>query len=209
MKEYNDYMDSVSVDTRLHNKIVERTAEKSTPSSQIRPMFRYAAIVACSVVLLLGVWLIPDLWTHNVIGPELYIHKDEPPGGISQALPSALYPLTFNSAGEELSPGQVSGRILAPGFFHELTDEQFDAIFSALEPHFTAIASYWIEPTGVVWWTEPVDQIIDLMPAEPIINQIEVSAYDPEGKTLIRLAQGQIFDCYIGADREHQSSYVQ
>jgi len=207
MKDYKDYMDSISVDQRLHDKIVERVTRKTAPQNRSHPIFRYAAVAACAVFVMMGVWMLPGVWTQN---NELPLPV-APPDMTTPMLPPAVHELhevrelTFNPM-----PGEEFGgsRMMVPSFSHELTVEQYGAVFPGLDPAFTATASYWLQPTSQIWWTQPIDRVIGLIPPDPVITQVEVSAVDSGGQARIRLARGQIFDCYLLADRELQSSHV-
>ena len=198
MKGYNDYMDNISVDRALHEKIMQRVSQNPAPQRQNRVLIRYASLTACAVILLTGVWLLPGLWANNNIG--LTSNGTEP----NDPAP-APHELTFNPMPMEIAGGS---RIMAPNFSHELTDEQFGAVFPTLGPTFTATASYWLQPTDIIWWTQPIDRVIDLIPPDPQITQAEVSAYDCGGRARIQLALGQIFDGYLLMERELRSSYV-
>jgi len=59
MKSYTDYMDNISVDKEMHEKIVERVIRKPAPTHQNRALYRYAGLAACAAVILLCVWSIP------------------------------------------------------------------------------------------------------------------------------------------------------
>jgi len=60
MKNYIDYMNRISVDRELHDKIVRRAGQKSMPR-RIRAAFGYAGMAMGMAILLLCVWLLPGL----------------------------------------------------------------------------------------------------------------------------------------------------
>jgi len=59
MKNYTEYMDNISVDNELHEKIMKRLTQMPAPARRNRFIFRYAGLVACAAVVLLCVWSIP------------------------------------------------------------------------------------------------------------------------------------------------------
>jgi len=137
MKNYNDYMDNISVDAQLHNKIIERATKKSAPPSQNRAMVRFATVAASVLTLLLGVWIFPGLWDNqnNITGGQ---GAPSYPNSAVHPLHSR-YPLVFNRTDSILS--------ITPDrrvdFFHELTPDQFSAVFPTLDPlAFIATATY-------------------------------------------------------------------
>ncbi|MCL2200571.1 MAG: hypothetical protein FWB75_01285, partial [Oscillospiraceae bacterium] len=119
-------------------------------------------------------------------------------------LPPEVYPLVFNTEFSEMS----ASRVFAPNFSYELTAEQFSAVFPSLETHFTATVLYWLETERILYWLEPVTEVISLVPPEPKIDQVEVAAFDSEGRTQIRLGEGQAADSFITLIGEPQISYV-
>jgi len=60
MKTYNNYMDTRSVDPILHDKIMQTVTQKPKPILQKRLALRCAITAACALVLLFGLWLIPN-----------------------------------------------------------------------------------------------------------------------------------------------------
>lgn len=145
MKNYTDYMDDISVDAQLHNKIMKRATQNPVPRRPNRAGHRYAGIAACAAVLLLCVWAIPGLFIHPAknapdhlgeIGQgDIYLVSpgnqqggqqvgtitDDPSDPNSAAYP--LYPLTLNRA-----DSQIAEDIYIPGhFWYSLTDQQLQA----------------------------------------------------------------------------------
>ena len=59
MKSYVDYMDNISVDNELHEKIMGRVSRNPAPPHRNRATYRYAGLAACAAVILLCVWSIP------------------------------------------------------------------------------------------------------------------------------------------------------
>ncbi|MCL2215680.1 MAG: hypothetical protein FWB91_01540 [Defluviitaleaceae bacterium] len=202
MRGYKDYMNTISVDTILHEKIMNRITQKPRPFYKNKTHLRYAAVAACAVALLFGMWMLPGLfrmpgdiepipgsdpsWTYAGLptppqngegnGHEIAAPFQDP------EIPLILYALIFNEEQEELS-----ARLLPPDFMHELTDEQFKAIFPTLDPsRFVANATYWIT----------------------FMEMTEVSAFDPNGQAFIRLVENRVPQCYLIPDEETYISYV-
>ncbi len=60
MKDYNDYMNNISVDEELHDKILKRL----TPDPRRRGLavLRYAGMLACAAFLMFCAWVFPKLF---------------------------------------------------------------------------------------------------------------------------------------------------
>jgi len=59
MKGYKYYMDKITVDPELHERIMRRVSEKPAPIRRRHIVLRYAVIAACMAALLFLIWLIP------------------------------------------------------------------------------------------------------------------------------------------------------
>jgi len=140
MKNYADYMDNISVDAQLHEKIIRHAAHDRIPAKRAVAAYRFAGVAAAAAVIVFCVWLIPGLF-NNPADPGPIV----PPGGnyplvhngdpINAAVPT----LTFNRINSQIS---VS-RIFADGhFWHDLTAEQLSAIFPDLGFPIFATADY-------------------------------------------------------------------
>lgn len=61
MKEYIEYMNNISVEAELHEKILQKTTNKTPLPKRTGHLFRYTAMAACAVIVLFCVWTMPDL----------------------------------------------------------------------------------------------------------------------------------------------------
>jgi hypothetical protein len=89
MKSYTDYMDNISVDAELHEKIMKRTAQTPSPLYR-KPVFRYAGLAACAAVVLLCVWTIPGLFNtpiENIPNNPGVISTNTPPSDANTVIP--------------------------------------------------------------------------------------------------------------------------
>lgn len=60
MKDYNDYMNSISVNAELHDKILKR--QKPEPRRRGLAVLRYAGMLACAAFLMFCAWVFPKLF---------------------------------------------------------------------------------------------------------------------------------------------------
>ena len=144
MKAYIEYMDSVTVDAQLHERIMQRITQKPLPLNRNKTVFRYAGLAACAAVLVLYVWMIPGLFN----APVLY-SPDVPQVGeqsITLIDPDSVpeppfYALTLNKVDSQMA----GSRIFINGhFWHELNDEQLGAVL----PKFAYYFPYTIDATA-------------------------------------------------------------
>lgn len=140
MKEYNKYMDNISVSSTLHQKIMSRandTRQKRWPIM----LKHYTAAFACLAVVLLVFFTIPKLTQNNVTPTP----RDNPsvlqPGSTVPApYASSKFTLYFNKA-----DSQAEDKIAIPGhFWRELTEDELKTVFPRLiEMHsITATANF-------------------------------------------------------------------
>jgi len=61
MNNYIEYMNNISVDADLHEKIIKKATQKSKPLKRNFTLFRYAGIAACALILIACVWIVPVL----------------------------------------------------------------------------------------------------------------------------------------------------
>jgi hypothetical protein len=170
MKEYTDYMDSISVDTELHKKIMERVTQGSAHKS--RSVIRYSAAAACAAVVLLCVVIVGlltgdlDGQPENAVpGPEAAYDNDMF-GSAGRGL--SVFPLTFNTPDDIMSMSATADRIA--GFSYGLTDEQISAVFPGLEMLSLTASAIYLHDGSL----------------------LEVSAHETDRWTQIRLAEGQL-----------------
>ncbi len=78
MKDYIDYMNQLSVDASLHEKILKHVTQKPKPRLSARPSFRFAGLAACAAVLLLCVLTVPGLLGDT---PDIPVSPDVSQGG--------------------------------------------------------------------------------------------------------------------------------
>jgi hypothetical protein len=208
MKGYKEYMDNRTVSPILHEKIMRRVTQKPIPGFKSRvisgySIFKsrvilgYAAAAAFAVFLLFGLWAVPGLLSNGTADngsngffggePNGYIvgtpaHSPEPPAPGPSHRPETLYALVFNDV-----QGEMSISRLPPDFMYGLTDEQFEAVFPTLDPlRFVADATYWVM----------------------LMEMTEVTAYDPNGRVLIRLAENHVTDTALVFNEDLHISYV-
>ena len=67
MKGYVDYMNTRTVDSTLHEKIMQRVTQNPKPIFQRRLVVWYTMAAACAVVLLFGLWIIPGFFNDSGI----------------------------------------------------------------------------------------------------------------------------------------------
>ena len=106
MNKHNEFLDSISIDPVLHDKIMKKVRQ-SNAHNKNKVVFRYVRIAACVAVVLLGIWIIPGLFTNNR---------------------SELNILIFNATPSY----SVFGLDRAVGFTAELTNEQINAVFPSV-----------------------------------------------------------------------------
>ena len=213
MKDYNDYMDNISVDQELHNKIINRVTKKPSVLGRNRLVFRYAGMVACVVILLLGIWAIPGMF-HNPAVNSLSYQDGAPENSFLELMSLSglnpeslpLHPLTFNTGAP--MPIVFADRIV--GAVYGLTDEQVNAVFPDFGLPLIVTAQYscegsLIEVTAVV--STQIMQVWDetfLAPVEHIVF------YYPSQATQIRIGRDRLFDCICleAVLFPHEISYV-
>ena len=220
MKSYTDYMDNISVDKELHERIMERVTQKSTPQHRPRAVFRYAGLAACAAVLLLCVWTIPGLFNApvdniannpgeinegdiNIIesgdpqnGAQVGTIVDDPTDPNSQTRP--LYALTFNVGASIM---QADAQWAFGCFDYDLNDEQLNAVFPGLNLIFAANAFYGVDGTLL-----SVTAIESMIPGRMEYPAMYMDAYK---RTEIKLGEGQIIeDCVVMYDDTPQISDV-
>ena len=128
MKAYSKYMDNVSVSDTLHQRIMSY-ADISRAKRHSIIVKRYAIAVACLVVVLLGVFIMPKLMQYNIIPTSddgfAVLQPDS-----RMPTPSVLekYSLYFNRA-----EGQAEAKIYIPGhYWEELTANEIKSLFPML-----------------------------------------------------------------------------
>ena len=136
MKGYKSYMDKIHVDRSLHEKIMKRLTEKSASQRRTKHVYRFVGAVACLVLLLFGVWAVPNLFNNRT------------PDNIEIITPPlVLHPLIFNEVDSIMSVSMI----IPNGYFeYELTDEQLKAVFPNLDLALIATAHY--RNDGSLWF---------------------------------------------------------
>ncbi len=137
MKDYINYMDSITVDPVLHEKIMSRLTKKPRPLYRSSTLYRYAGAAAGLIVLTVCFWVIPEL---------LYTPLENIPDNLSTvpsvtAVPTitispdvtgneVIYPLLFNQVKQKLESDKDV--INASGSFRqELSEEDFQNLLGA------------------------------------------------------------------------------
>ena len=235
MNRYKDYMDSKTVDTALHKKIIRRIAEPPRVSKNKRIIAGFAGAAACAAALALGFMIIPGLLDRPSVVGDGFIngtphngngYAANPPNygdDILILLPPNLYstypalfppvpnqdrrPLYGLAFNTEFNE-MGSSRIVGASFNHGLTDEQSRSVFPNLAPGFEAIAGYWLERDNRPYWTRPLTETFSLIPPNAAITAIEVTAFDYSRRAQIQLAEGGLIDTIVFADTEPQYAYV-
>jgi hypothetical protein len=75
MKKYISYLDNISVDENLHDKIMQNLTDRQKPLRQKKSaVFRYAGVAACAMIILLAcVWIVPGVFGERLDFEPLYI----------------------------------------------------------------------------------------------------------------------------------------
>jgi hypothetical protein len=125
MKAYNKYMDTISVSSALHRKIVT-CAVKAEHGRRPIMAKRYAMAFACLVVAVLGIFTVPQFMQHNIT-PTPGDNPSVLQPGLSTAIPSvsSKYTLDFNKANSQTAADIA----IAGHFWQELTSDELKAIF--------------------------------------------------------------------------------
>jgi len=148
MKGYRDYMNNRAVDPILHEKIMR----KVTQQPMKRPVLRYAMAAACVAVLMIGIRIMPEFFSNHNGANGINLPNGYPPNGIVVGLEpppngnetEEFHALVFNDWVGAMGGAAISapGRIMSD-FAHDLTEEQFVAIFPTLNSsQFNARVSY-------------------------------------------------------------------
>ena len=216
MKDYIEYMDSISVDTALHDKIMNKLQRKSVPQRRKRLTLRYAGLAACAVLLLFSVWKIPGLFSNDlhdrqiaennpdhIISPgtqhgneSIGTDVDDPNDPNSVAHP--LYSLSFNT-GNSLIQADASWAFGC--FDYDLTDEQVKVVFPGLDLTIGATAFYGVD--GKLITVTAVESFT----AGRMDHAVKVN--DSYTRTEIKLGEGQIIeDCVVVFEDTPQISDV-
>lgn len=128
MKEYRSYMDNVSVDRVLHQKIMNRLRATSRPNRTVSK--HLVAALACAMFALMIVWALP-----NLLGLELTSFMNPGPTQQGGAPPSMTAPsgaLFFNRT--EQAPSAPARKYI-PGYFtKELAQEEITKLFGSAWP---------------------------------------------------------------------------
>jgi hypothetical protein len=72
MKSYTEYMDNISVDAELHDKIIKRITQKPSPIKRNRAILRYSGLAACALILIVCIWMVPVLFNNNSTIPPIF-----------------------------------------------------------------------------------------------------------------------------------------
>ena len=210
MKSYNDYMSNISVDAKLHEKIMSNTMQKPAPLYRKRTVYRYAGLAACAAVLALCVWTVLSLLnspTENLPNNPAAISSNNPhsqdgeQNAIVTEIPSDSdtifpglrdeeFPLSLNMA-ESL----MQASFLWPeGFFYQsLTEEQLSAVFSNL--NLTIAASAFYRPDGTLLTVTATETHTPGMADAPVMVNERFN------RTEIQLGEGEIIeDCVMIID---------
>jgi len=158
MKGYRDYMNSITVDSSLHEKIMNRVMEKNAPQRRSRHIYVFAGIAACMALLVFGFWTVSNLRNYpgsnngvNGVHEGYVIHEPSEPvqNGDKEIVspPLVLHALTFN-----VVESVMSARMMIPdGYFdYNLTDEQLTMVFPNLDLDLYATAHY--RNDGTLWF---------------------------------------------------------
>lgn len=125
MEHYRNYMNSISVDMTLHNKIMNRITQK--PKRRCFALYRYAAVFACAVIVLIGIWTVPHLLHPSDTASPPTIQSKDVPNIKNENVPDFKnkYSLFFNRA-----EGVLSQAKYIPGYFtKELSQEEIGILF--------------------------------------------------------------------------------
>lgn len=138
MKKYKDYMDNVSVDETLHEKIMNHSTQNSTRQHILTNNFRkYIPVAVCAAMILILITIIYPLKNINNIAP---CEKDHTPRATNHDLPAAQ--ATVN---KEVVTGDACLREDAP-VYRSISDLVKDSDY-VLRGQVTAIE----EVTGEAW----------------------------------------------------------
>jgi hypothetical protein len=194
MKDYNRYMDGITADAGMRNRILERLERQAPPNRTNRVLARYAGLAACAVVLTFGVWILPGLLTDigGLLSPPEIVRPHELPG--TPADPGAvnrepaehiapndptrpaidIHALTFNTGGRVMSGSHLRIQTFALA----LTGEQFDAVFPNLHMPLAAYAHYHRDGTLYEVVAYVNDHLFSVHVAEGIIFRPVVITHD-------------------------------
>ena len=208
MKKYRNYLDNISVDAELHERTMKKLMRAPKPFHQ-RRVYRYAGMAACAALVLVCVLALPSLFNNSIIDiPVQYpdqrpnnagVTPSGPPAGVpidpidSLAgqpvdIPAAYpeYALIFNVL-ENTVTMSASRPVTHNEFSHELTGEQFSAVFPNL-----AIA---LDSARAVYFEDG--------------TLIDVRAFSSESWLQINVAEGRVSPgMLVLFEEEPQVSYV-
>ena len=188
MKKYKRYLDNISVDAELHERIMKRLASKPKPFHQ-RRIYRYAGMAACAVIMLVCVLTLPHLFNNSLIDDPVQYptqYPIDPPSSVDISTTYPEYTLIFNVLGnaEMMS---ASRPVTHNEFSHELTEEQFSAVFPNLAISFDSVHAVYFQDGTL----------------------IDVRAFSSESLVQINVAEGRISPSMLVLfEEEPQASYV-
>lgn len=190
MKAYNEYMNQIYVSDTLHQKILSCAGNARPVRRPVIPR-RYAAAFACLIVVMLGIFTIPQIiWRNTVPLPDQSLPHEVMPSPDNNVNPpqpgkdkntpeeAKNYTLIFNPAG-----AQSAADIDIPGhFWQELTEDELTAILPGLsDTHsITATANYRSNENGAALFNIDAHAVsasgskayIQIAPGEVIIDYI-------------------------------------
>lgn len=137
MKAYKEYMNKITVSSALHQKLVS-CADNAGPERRHSMIKCYAAIFACLVVTLIGVFILPTLMQHNVMPkPDDSPWVMQPNTSTPASDASSEYSLIFNKAKVQLANDiSITGH-----FWQELTADEIDTVLPGLTDTHTVTAT--------------------------------------------------------------------
>lgn len=188
MKDYIDYMDNISVDQELHDKIMKRVEQKPDSRYRNRTIYRIAGLAACVAVIFACVFAVPGLLNtagdnvpSNTGGAGDLSQDNAPPDTVDPEGGSAplQYPLVINNA-----DSQTAESIHIPGHFrYELTPEEIDAILPELDLSLHGTVNYYGDGS-----------IFNVMLHEMSPSGDTAMYNDVYTKTSITLAHGEVIE---------------
>ena len=127
MKDYRSYMDQVSVDQALHDKIMNRLTQR--PPLRRMVLGRYAPICACAVLVFMSIWAFPNLFPSNQVNSPVIQPDDTSSPATAPSLDANEESALFFNRAEGSSEAK---RAAIPGYFtQELTPDEIGTLLKS------------------------------------------------------------------------------